>query len=315
MRYFISALAILLFFSACKDNSKNELRILAIINDGLNQSSTTILESNNTIYKALDSRLQDPDYSHAEIWQPKALRVKVITANVIKYLDDLKAILKNDAGIKNNDDNKLSSEVNAGSVNKVFDLKGKELYDSLLSYRKTILSVDSLLKNEFEHTFKLFSKNFDYNKSDFKEFKNAYFNNISAIAAISVLNKFENDILINENSVILFCLSKIYNHFCGYYTNYRSIIGQSVNYVKGGDYIEITSGIGYFSTTAKPTMKINGILIEPDADGVMIYKLRVSTKIGKHITPVLIKYTASDGTIQSKTYGIEYTVINPKQLQ
>lgn len=300
MRYSIFFSAIVLFFCSCAGDSKRYQETIKLLNDGLVQSTKAITNNNIATYHAFDQKLHDQSYYNVEKWQQKAEQVRLVSDSVVQYINELKDKFQNDSG------------PNSKILNSLTDERNDELYMRLINYRKSILSIDSALTNEFKTKFKLFSGEFDTAGSNNKEFINTFLIKNSTLEIIASLNRFESNIRVNENDFITFFLGQIHES-CRYFSSFCTIIGQSVNTVKGGDYIELTGGVGYFSTEAKPVMKVNGISVECNSDGISTYKLKSLTKVGKHIIPVAIEYIDQHNAKESKIYEIEYTVIDPNQ--
>lgn len=312
MRYVILILAIVLLFSSCSDNSNSNLEIFRTSDAGFRTSTETISSSNMQIYHALESRLHDPQYSKVEIWEHIAMQVHLISDSITQYITRLKADLKKEAGQYKKGEAERYDEKNFKAVNRLFDIKGEELFHRMINYRKNILSLDTLLNNQFEHIVRLFSPSFDYKTQSSVEFVKTFFNKIPAVGAMAVLSKFENDVRVNENMFITFCINKTYRSFCGY-NRYVPLIMQSSNYLKAGNNLEITAGIGSFSVECRPQIIINGKNIQVDTDGVAIYNFKTPLKAGKYVMPIKMEYTKPDGTKSYFTKNIEYTVINPNQ--
>ena len=272
MRYSIFISLFFLFFSSCSDNSKNDLEVFRTLNNGLIQSTKTISSSSMQVYKAFESRVLDFNYNNEKIkfWQSRAIRVKLISDSIRLYFNELKTELGKVTGLNSKVDTELQNDENVTDVSHFFSKKSKGLFDKLINYRQHILSVDTSLKNEFQYNLTVFPKRFDYKKSSSKEFEETYFGKIPAIAAMCLLNNFENIVSINENDFIHFCLYQTPDSFCGFSNNPSPFISQSSNYVKGGENIEITAGVGSFSTIAKPTMKINNKTVNHNAEGILL---------------------------------------------
>ena len=230
MKYIIPISAILLFFSSCADNSKRALAVFSATDEGLRQSIETISITNSIIYKAFNDRLVDPDYSEkAKIWQPKAMLVKILSDSIVRYIGEVK------------------SELNSKTSDKLDDVKYKELFEKLVKYRQDMLSIDPALNKEFSPNLVLFANGFDYKTRDPKIFKRTFFNAVPVIACMAMLSKFENNVKIIENNFITFCFNQSCSLFCGIREKFWPMISQSSNYLKAGDELEITAGIGSFS--------------------------------------------------------------------
>jgi len=124
-------------------------------------------------------------------------------------------------------------------------------------------------------------------------------------------SRFENNVKVNENKFIAYCHGKTFTIRCGAFDKVLPAVMQSKGFVKGGEVIEITAGIGVFTYRANPQITVNGKTI-PVEYGVAQYKLKTSLKPGNYTVPVKIEYVMPDGTNSFFARNIEYTVIEPK---
>lgn len=301
MRYCISSLAILLFFSACADNSKSEQAVFEGTTKSLEQSNKMISDISADYRKQLFDRLHDlRTKEQAAVWQPKAARVSELALSTIGYINTLKSQLVGEGD-------------NFQVVNKIFfrQNKGKELYLRLKNFVDSIYAGDYRPDNQFTEL----RVRFDYVDSsqyNDKKFTETFFKKVSSATALSMLAKFENDILIVENKVITYCYYHIGVFSCGMDYFYPLISVSSVC-VKAGESIEITTGIGSFSKASQPNVTIDGKSFLTDENGVIAYKFKTPLKAGIYNKDVKLEYTKPDGTKESITKNIEYTVIEPNQ--
>lgn len=315
MRYAIPSLAILLFTS-CADNSKSDttLNIFRASYYGLEQSIEAISHSNKAIYNSLEGRLRDPDCMYeTAIWQPKALAVRSLTENTVAYIRQLKEGLKKEAGFRDSFKPETLKEDNMTAVDRYFNEqgKGKELFEHLTKYKQDVLAIDSVLKDKMKDRVWIFTGDFDETKAGYKEFTKTFFGNIPVIAAMAILSRFENNLVITENKFIDYCHGRTFTLRCLAFDKILPVVMQNRSCVKGGEAIEITAGIGEFTNSAGPQITVNGTAV-PLEFGVANYKLKTSTTPGTHAVPVKIEYTMPDGTRQKMTKNIEYTVVEEK---
>ena len=300
MRYAILISVVVLFFCSCADNSKKELEMIKFLNEGLVNSTKAITYSNYSIYHSFEEKLRDFKYYNVEKWRVKAEQVRLASDSAVQYINQIKHKVQDTLGL------------NEDIVKNLIDVRSEELFDRLIQYRNSLLLINSSMTIQFINSLKFFSDDFDYRESNAAKFRDFFFSKTSTLRVLVTLNKFENNVKINENDLINYCLAQVYSG-CNFFSRFSAIVGQSINYVKGGDSIEINGGVGYFSTVAKTVMKINGVEVEANNDGVATYKLKSSTKAGIHKVLVTIEYISQDSTQESKTYNIEYTVIDPHQ--
>ena len=154
---------------------------------------------------------------------------------------------------------------------------------------KNILSVDKDLNSAFRHKVILVSQSFDNSNSKQPDFFKSFFENTSAIVALAFLDKLENNIKVIENRMLSFCMNQ-----CAYVVldcrQPYAILGQSSTYLKSGEKIEITAGVGEFLTGNNATLTVNKREIKVDENGIAIYKFKVRGKAGIHNMPVEISH-------------------------
>lgn len=204
----------------------------------------------------------------------------------------------------------LSDEINAFiEKQKSQKVNSEKLYLKLMAYKQNIMNVDSQITYTFNSTFTTITKSFD-SISNKENFTKIFFNPISAIKSVPFLNKLQNNIRINENKMLLFCNENINTDLIiEDFTSYSAIVAQNTSCPMPGELIEITAGVGSFSTLNKPEITINNKLIALEYDGAARYKIKSSRKPGKHYIPVKIEYTDQDGKSLTIQKTVEYTVM------
>jgi hypothetical protein len=173
-----------------------------------------------------------------------------------------------------------------------------------------MFAVDERIKSEFEKYSILVTKSFDADTSQQKDLTKSFFTEIPLIAALAMINKIENNVKIMENNFVSYCNSKIMSY--DGYSRFSPLMGLSSNCVKAGDKIEVTAGVGYFSTLAKPIVTIDRKIVPLDPDGIAFYKFKTASKAGKYSMPIKIEYTQTNGIRTFWERNIDYTVIEEK---
>jgi gliding motility-associated protein GldM len=124
-----------------------------------------------------------------------------------------------------------------------------------------------------------------------------------------MLSKFQNNIKNAESGIVTYCHNQI-GAVKVIYDQFAALVGQSSNYVMPGEKIEITAGVGAYSKAAQPQITINGQGQPLDADGRAVYTLTASGG-GNHTVPVNVTYVKPDGTKETKSFNVPYTVGTP----
>ncbi len=307
---FISSILFAIFFSACSNKKDNRLAIFKALDESLNNSNQTINEGTLTVIAGIDEKMMEQSTTNrAKIWKPKAMLIQQFSTNIYTYIDRLKADLKREAGLITGEDKESFKEDDRDAVNRLFGTKRKanELHERLKQYKKDILSIDSQMSYVFKNTIQLTTQSFDILPETQQDLRKMFFMNSSTVASLAMLSQFQNNIKNTENRFIQFCYKKIGGGGDSF-TFYSAIIGQSSSYLRKGEKIEITAGMGAFSKAALPQIIIGGRSVPLNDNGFVVYKFKASIKPGKHYVPVKIEYVDQDGKRQTIEKQVEYTV-------
>ncbi len=283
-------ISISFILTSCKGNNEQEIKMFNSLEMGFENANRRITQSNNEIYKALESKIIDPiTAQRAGIWFPKATLIGELSNQIIDHIE---------------------SVINLINVSKNNNILDKEiagmLFKNLENYRNRILAIDKELSQQFGQTIVLNNINgftIEQNEEDFIY----YFENKNNALTKSILAKLKNNILNIEYDFIHFCFNKIPTGSCGY-SKFGCIIGQSSNILKPGEILEINAGIGAYSVAANPTFFFNKKQIEITENGYAVYKMKTLGKAGKYIVPVEISFINQDGLKQKIIKRIEYEV-------
>lgn len=303
--------------------SSEILNAFKVVDKSLMTSNDNITTANNTLYTSLDAKLKDPMTAEkAKPWNEKALQAQKLSAEISKYIDELKVELKKEAKLKMVEkDGKQVEEFREDDLEAATRLfgsgkegknKGPEFKDKLQKFREAMLGIDPAIAKEFESTFPVE----DLNKTKIigqdgkeKDFTFAYFHMTPTVAALTLLSKFQNNIKNAENQVVTYCHNQV-GAVKVVYDQFAALVGQSSNYLMPGEEMEITAGVGAYSKAAQPQVTIGGSSVAIGADGRAVYKTTASGG-GQRSVPVVVTYVKPDGTKESKSFDVKYTVGTP----
>lgn len=284
------AVGILLLFPffSCTTKDKSD-KIIKQMEESLINSNKAITRSTETTMKALYDKTTDQSYSkeRSKLWYDIGTNIIEVSQNQYKFIDSLK---------------KIETVSNAG-----VDL----LYEKLLSYKLSILSIDSSIWYEFKDNF-IFVHTFL--KSTGLDTSNSHSISAKAISKSvlsALLTALQNNIKINENKITAFCNAKV-GIIGDWFYSYSAIVGQNSRYLKPGDELEITAGVGAYSKSAKPVINVNGKHTEVGEEGYALYKMKINDKPGQYKIPVKIYFfNQTTGKDESSITNVEYTVAKP----
>ena len=291
--------------------SSEVLNAFKTMDRSFSNANATIDKKTNTIFASLDAKLNDPKTRDlAAIWKPKADRAKQLSDEIVAHIDGLKTQIQNEAGASNGH----FSEKNTNASTKILvdGPAGKELFNKLTDYKKSLLGIDEKIDAQFKNSLPLdLSMPEVQNKSN-NTWEAAYFRRTPAIAAITVLSKFQSDIKSSEAQVVEFCHNQI-GEVQVVYDEFQALATANAQFLLPGSEFTITAGVGAFSKNAKPTVTIDGAVVPLNANGLAEYKT-VAGGPGTYTRKVNISFVKPDGTTATLTKDINYTVASPTGL-
>jgi gliding motility-associated protein GldM len=317
--------------------SSEILNAFKVVDASLKTSNKNINTADSTLMASFKNKLSDPNSKKdAAIWYPKAESATKLTESIMKYIDSLKVELKKEAGgvLVNPKTGEFEKDPETGEEKyKIDDLdaatrlfgneeggknRGPELEKRLIDYRNAMLSLDEAFAKEHVKTFPVDEPVKDEKgklvykiktKEGDKDFTFGYFHMTPTVAALTLLSKFQNNIKNAENQMLSYFHAKV-GEVQVKFDAYSAMVGQSSNYLMPGEELEITAGLGAYSTSNKPTVMIAGAAQTLDADGKASYKIKANGS-GSRTVPVIVKYKNIQGVEETKTIDVKYTVGTP----
>ncbi len=291
--------------------SSEILNAFKTVNNSLVTSNEQTTTSTEAVFKSLTAKLTDPQTADkAKIWHPIAADIRTYAAKVNTAIEAYKKELMLAAGGKKENPSEGYKIDNLDASTRVFvkNKKGQELLKALTEFRDNVLKRDSAIGNQFKNSLPI---NLEIPPTTTggkkKTWEETYFHMVPTIAGLTILSKFQNDVKVTENKVVTFCHEKV-GQVEVQQDAFAAIAVADANYVLPGQDINVTAGVGGFSTKVQPQISINGtgVAIDP-ADGAAHYKM-TSGSVGAHSIPVNISYTDQNGIQQNIQKTIEYTV-------
>ncbi len=287
------------------------LNAFKTVDRSLTATNSTINNSTETIVASLDEKRSDPaSAAKAQVWFPKAQQAQRLTAELNTYINGLKSEILAAAGFnpaKNGDSTFKEDDQDVATRLMVEEGKGKELRARLEKYKADMTAIEPSLKAQVEADLRQINLETPPTKNTSNpSWETAYFHMVPTVAAITMLSKFQNDVKTAENRVVSLFHEQV-GKVAVRFDKFEAIIGQSSSYVMPGQEIEITAGVGAFSTGAKPEITINGSRAALGDDGAAHSKF-VAGGVGSHSVPVNIVYFDQDNNRKVITKNIEYTV-------
>jgi gliding motility-associated protein GldM len=296
--------------------SSEILNAFKVVDKSLETSNGNLASANKTLYTSLQGKLNDPMTAEkAKPWNDKALQAQKLSTEMDAYINNLKTELKKEAGLKMVEGKEQFKEDDLEAATRLFGSgeggkkKGPEFEQKLKDYRKAMLGIDSEILKEFEKTFPVDVEPIKGQDGKVKDFTNAYFHMTPTVAGLTLLSKFQNNVKNAENAVVTYCHNQV-GAVKVVYDQFAALVGQSSNYVMPGEEVEITAGVGAYSKAAQPQITINGSSAALGPDGRASYKFQASGG-GARSVPVNVTFTKPDGTKETKSFDVKYTVGTP----
>lgn len=299
-------------FAACKDN--DDPNAIDKITRSLNRTNEVISEYNEKVYNTLYRKLgSSRTQAKAQVWYPKSLRLKKMSAGFYAYIDSLQKQV-------------LAPGTNAKKVSRLLNKESERLHRELVSYYDIASILDT---TEFsDNTFYIAALKRDMiaigkfiasrlkmgNDSAMTSYKDArlwvrhYFDNATPAQAYMVLCKFKHDVLTIESCLVEYFNFQVISNFCGFTDSYSVIAAISTKHVKAGQAIEIYAGKGIYSSEMIPEVTIYDSILPIGPEGTGTYSFIAKGEPGKHTIPVQIAYYKPDGSKATVTKNIEYII-------
>lgn len=274
-------------------------RVVVRLDNSLISCNSFLQNTNRAIVNEMDEKLQDPTRREkALFWNPKAKSALILTDRILQYIQELKSDLNGNSEHRKTEDG--SSYFHQSDIS-------NGLFDSLNNFNHYLLDlipiegVDKLGVLPVQHS----TLGKEYKHKD--EWYKSFFQNLSNTATIAVLSKIEADVLLSTN-IILNYLNNQSESLVHYSEFYMPLISQNSMVFLPGQTLEITAGIGVYTFTSTPTIKINNNHIPINDQGIGIYKQTVADEKGGSILITISYRDPNTGEPRTMSKSITYTV-------
>ena len=299
--------------------SSEILNAFKVVDKSLVTSNSNLTTGNATLYKSLLAKVADPVTSaKATIWNGHAEKAQKLSDDLNVYIEGIKKQLKDEAGAKMVDvDGKQVEQFKEDDLEAATRLFGNgpggknlgpQLEQKLKDYKAAMLAIDPEINTQFVTTLAVDGKPATGQDGKEKSFTDAYFHMTPTVAGLTLLSKFQNNVKNSENQVVTFCHNKV-GAVEVRPDKFSILVGQTANYVMPNQEIEVTAGVGAYSSKALPQISIGGSSV-PVIDGKGTYKFQ-ATGSGKQTRTITVNYKDLDGISHTETKTIDYTVGTP----
>ncbi|MFS8083354.1 MAG: gliding motility protein GldM [Ginsengibacter sp.] len=299
-------------------NVSNEvINAFRVVDKSLITSNANISTSNETLYKSLEAKLTEPQSAEkAKVWEPKAMQAKKYSDDMMAYMDGLKLDLKKAADLKMRWDSEKKDSVedyrfdNLDASTRLFETngKGEELRKRLDEYKANMLNIDPEIRKQFETNFPVNTVPPLSLEGKQKDFTQTFFHMTPTVAALTMLSKFQNNIKNAESQIVTYCHNQI-GAVEVHMDQVGILVGQNSNYLMPGQQLQITAGVGAYSSSAAPTISIGGNNV-PVSGGQGTYSTTVNGA-GEHTLNIVVNFKDENNKQVTKNMEVKYTVGTP----
>jgi len=289
------------------------LNAFKTVNNSLAAASATLDKKNENIFSSFKGALNDPStHDRAAIWEPKAQKAQQLADNMVTYINSLKDRVKQSAGLDPSTGSFKEDDLEAPT--RVMTDPGKagdSLQNELKKFKDDLLSLDPSIRKEFENSLPIdLTIPKTNNKANQKDWSASYFYMTPAVAAVTILSKFENDVKNSEAMIVDYCFQQV-GAVEKVFNSYQPLVGQSSAYLMPGEQLTISAGIGAYNADAKPKVTIDGVPVPINANGVAEYKMAAGGT-GSYKKNVVISYFNQSTNKQEQTsFPLTYSVGSP----
>ena len=288
--------------------SSEILNAFKTVNNSLEKTNEVVSASTTEIMTSLKDKMGEAGAAEkAKIWYPKAQQVQDYSKQMYDFINELKQKIATGAKYDPTSDKDKGID-NLDVTTRVMVEKGdgKLLRSRLEEFRKNILAIDPEIAKNFATALPINTEMPKTKNKSNKTWEAAYFHMVPTVAAMTILSKFQNDVKTSENKVVSFCHEQVGKVKVQQDAFAAIAIANTTNALPGQE-IEITAGVGGFSTKISPKITIGGQTQSVGEDGAVHYKFKAD-RLGSNSIPVMIQYTDQNGDIKTKTIPVEYVV-------
>ncbi|MFN8285265.1 MAG: GldM family protein [Chitinophagales bacterium] len=238
--------------------SQEVLNAFRLVNEGLQTSNGSLGEKNAGIYKMFDKQMEQ-DKGKAQQYYDKAQKAKKISADLNALLEGYKTdIIKQAKGIdpetgdiveRDNIDIATRMFVEEGAGVK----RGRELQQKLLDARKELLALsDNAVKISLD------AQTPKKKGEEGAKWEYLTFSHVPTTAAVTILSKFQNDVISSEGAVVEYLIKKIGETDFKFDALSAKVIAPS-SYIMQGQPYKADIFLAAFNSTQQPEVFIGGL--------------------------------------------------------
>lgn len=304
----INLMYIVLLAMLAMNISSDVLNGFTLVEESLSRSTSNATIQNEAVYKEFAA---SDSINHEKVgeWYKKALNVKNMSDSLYNFAGELKELIAKEADGKKAEINNLQNKEDLEAATQVMlsptKGRGQDLYNAINSYRDRILEmIDNPVQRD------IISNNFSTDVPDKsgalnKNWQEYNFENMPAVAAITLLTKLQNDIRYAEGEVLHTLVNNIDVGDLRVNSLEAYVIPTTQNVVQGNQF-SARIILAAVDSTAKPSIYIDGEKIESE-DGW--YQIPCN-RTGDFTLNGYMELNSGNGVIR-RDFSQSYSVVSP----
>ena len=281
------------------------------VEDGLSRSNETATERNYTLLAKLKA-FNETNPEKGGIWLKKAQEVNAKTDSLFRLIERYKLDIAQQADGSNGDPTNLKSkddlEAAAAVMLAPVNSKGADLRKKIDSYREYTNSLigDSIKRNNINKVLSTASYKKENTIGGNTSWEERQFDNMPAIAAITILTKLQNDLRYAEGEVLTSLIANVDAGDIRVNQVEAFVIPESRIVMSGSSY-KANIVLAAVDTTQRPIVYIGDKQLDNDRG---IYEFGTG-RAGSYDYSGYIEVPHGDGSIEKLPFSSSYTVIEP----
>lgn len=283
------------------------LNAFKTVDGSINNSNLLIDNKNQREMKAFEKAVGEQGEAKVGPFRDRALAATELEKRACSMIENLKLQIRMNSHGKAPDGEGFSDD-NMDGPTRVMDnqRKGYMLRDSIAAWRQELIAMAAPGRTEYikeNIPLKLDTPHVE-NKGN-RDWVGSHFRMVPCIAALTIMDKFSNDVKASAATVVEDNLGQI-NALDIKLDNFEPYVSANSLYLMNGQQFQATIGVGAFSSAVNPEITVDGQPLAVSA-GKGVFTTTASGS-GSHTVHVIIRMKKPDGSMLEKTEDLTYNV-------
>ena len=305
----INLMYVLLMAMLALNVSSDVLNGFTLVDESLTKSADNTLKQNEILYNAFNQHYEQNPEKVRE-WYERAMEVRTLSESIYEYADELKMRIAKKADGKDGDYRNLKNREDLEASTYVMLApgtgEGEKLYNTITEYREKILT---MVDNPAQQEVIMKTLSTDVPQRDqtlLKNWQEYHFENMPAIAAITILTKIQNDVRYLEGE-LLHTLSKSIDLGDVRVNQIQAlVIPTSKNIVRGGNF-QAQIILAAVDSTQRPQIYIEDELLDSENGEYSVQ----CNRTGDYTLNGYMLVNDGSGSQSRYDFKQNYTVVDP----